>query len=68
MAENLRYKSTGDDFCYRDEYINCSTIGRHYTWHTANGGEEASNTNPSGIRGVCPIHAVVAGIDMSHDA
>jgi uncharacterized protein (TIGR02145 family) len=35
MAENLRYASTGECWCYNDSSINCNKYGRLYDWSTA---------------------------------
>jgi len=53
MAENLNYNASNSK-CFKDSEDNCTTYGRLYDWLTAMNGATFSNTNPSGIRGVCP--------------
>ncbi|GBU20245.1 hypothetical protein R80B4_00121 [Fibrobacteres bacterium R8-0-B4] len=57
MAENLNYDTASGtgSWCYGDNSSNCSTYGRLYNWTTAMNGSSSSNTNPSGVRGVCPV-------------
>jgi uncharacterized protein (TIGR02145 family) len=49
MAENLRYEADGS------KCLNCEIYGRLYDWNTAMNGERSSNSNPSGVEGVCPV-------------
>jgi uncharacterized protein (TIGR02145 family)/uncharacterized repeat protein (TIGR02543 family) len=57
MAENLNYDvpNVETDVCYNKSAENCARYGRLYNWNTAVGGADGSSTNPSGIRGVCPV-------------
>lgn len=42
-------------YCYYDNStINADTYGALYTWAAAMNGSGSSNTNPSGVQGVCP--------------
>jgi len=64
MAENLNYKTAdGKSRCYPisgttntsdADNANCDTYGRLYNWKTAMDGAASSNTNPSGVTGICP--------------
>lgn len=56
MAENLNYDTVGGvgSWCYGNNPQNCKKYGRLYDWNTAMAGSSSSNTNPSGVRGVCP--------------
>jgi uncharacterized protein (TIGR02145 family) len=56
MQENLNYNqnSYGDDWCYDNDTSNCETYGRLYNWEAVMQGESSSNSNPSGVQGVCP--------------
>ncbi len=54
MAENLNYATTGGSYCYDDDSANCDVYGRLYDWNTVMDGAAPSNTNPSGVQGVCP--------------
>ncbi|MCX7735431.1 MAG: hypothetical protein N2319_01845 [Candidatus Kapabacteria bacterium] len=53
MAENLRYNSPGS-MCYDSSDANCGIFGKLYPWIIALAGSNASMTNPSGVRGICP--------------
>jgi len=53
MAENLNYNASGS-FCYANDPNNCNTFGRLYSWAITMDGAGSSNTNPSGVQGVCP--------------
>ncbi len=56
MSENLNYNQSafGGDWCYGNNSANCDTYGRLYTWAAVMQGASSSNTNPSGVQGVCP--------------
>ena len=59
MAENLRVTrdANGNDitrYCYEDDETNCELYGGLYTWTTATNGESSSDSNPSGVQGICP--------------
>jgi len=41
-------------FAYGDNQSNVATYGRIYTWAAVMNGAASSNSNPSGVRGVCP--------------
>jgi len=41
-------------FAYEDNESNVNTYGRLYTWAAAMNGVISSETNPSGVQGVCP--------------
>jgi uncharacterized protein (TIGR02145 family) len=51
MAENLRYAGAG--VCYDNNAGNCTTYGRLYSLKETTG-LAVSNTNPSGVQGICP--------------
>lgn len=36
------------------EGLKCKFFGRHYTWHMVMDGSISSNSNPSGVQGICP--------------
>ena len=57
MAENLNYDvpNNREDVCYSSNIPLCEQYGRMYTWTTAMNGESSSSTNPSGVRGICPV-------------
>lgn len=55
MAENLNYLIKTDPGCYAKKLSNCFKYGRLYTWNTAMNGDSSSNTNPSGVKGICPL-------------
>jgi len=57
MAENLNYAADGSA-CYKNattgqEY--CDRYGRLYDWNTAMDYVSSSNSDPSGVEGVCPV-------------
>lgn len=56
MAENLNYdqNSNGNDWCYDNNSSNCDTYGRLYDWAAVMQEASSSNSNPSGVQGVCP--------------
>jgi len=57
MQENLAYdqSSYGNDWCYGDDCATYeATYGRLYDWTAAMQGSSSSDTNPSGVQGVCP--------------
>jgi uncharacterized protein (TIGR02145 family) len=56
MAENLNYdqNSYGNDWCYENSTDSCNKYGRLYDWAAVMQGANSSNTNPSGVQGVCP--------------
>lgn len=53
MAENLNFASD-NSWCFCDDEINCENYGRLYTWYAVMNGEASSNSNPSGVQGICP--------------
>ena len=53
MKENLNYE-TGNSWCYNDDPVNCEKYGRLYDWSTIMNGANSSNSNPSGVQGICP--------------
>ncbi|HOE39574.1 MAG TPA: FISUMP domain-containing protein, partial [Bacteroidales bacterium] len=55
MAENLAYAPpSGNYWAYENEESNVATYGYLYNWHTAMNGATSSETNPSGVQGICP--------------
>jgi len=56
MSENLNYDQNtfGNDWCYVNNSSNCDTYGRLYDWAAVMQGASSSNSNPSGVQGVCP--------------
>jgi len=54
MAENLNYNASGSK-CYNNDNSNCAKYGRLYNWATAMANSASSNTDPSGVQGICPI-------------
>ncbi|MEZ5084401.1 MAG: FISUMP domain-containing protein [Bacteroidales bacterium] len=56
MKENLNYDQSayGYDDCYGYNSANCEIYGRLYDWDAIMQGASSSNTNPSGVQGVCP--------------
>jgi uncharacterized protein (TIGR02145 family) len=56
MKKNLNYDQSayGHDRCYNNNSAHCNTYGRLYTWAAVMQGSSSSNTNPSGVQGVCP--------------
>jgi len=60
MAENLKYAADGgvcyyQSWSHRTPEQNCEEYGRLYDWNAAMNEESSSNTNPSGVEGVCPV-------------
>jgi len=53
MKENLNYE-IGNSWCYDDDPENCDKYGRLYDWATIMNGSSSSNSNPSGVQGICP--------------
>lgn len=54
MSENLNYTpSSGNSWCYQLNPAKCVTYGRLYDWDVA-ANSTSSNTNPSGVKGICP--------------
>ncbi len=53
MAQNLNYDATGSA-CYNNIPGNCTIYGRLYDWNTVMQGASASDSDPSGVQGVCP--------------
>ncbi len=41
-------------YCYNDDIGYCDLYGGLYTWATIMNGATSSNTNPSGVQGICP--------------
>jgi uncharacterized protein (TIGR02145 family) len=59
MAENLRVTrdANGNNitrYCYDNNENNCVLHGGLYSWHTVMNGQSSSNSNPSGVQGICP--------------
>ncbi len=61
MKENLKVTDGNEDqdctftrYCYGDTAGNCDTYGGLYTWDGIMCGEASSNTEPSGVQGICP--------------
>jgi len=55
MAENLNFYTAAGSWYYGDDSTAyAETYGRLYMWDTVMAGEPSSNTNPSGVQGVCP--------------
>jgi len=54
MAENLNYNANGSR-CYKNNADSCAKYGRLYNWETAMNGASSSSSNPSRVRGVCPV-------------
>lgn len=52
MDKNLEFDTTGSWYYNNDPTY--AVYGRLYNWNTAMSGNSSSNTNPSGVRGVCP--------------
>jgi len=64
MAKNLQYNAPGSGCSFvMEQETECWRWGRYYTWGTALAGAAASNSNPSGVQGVCP-----AGWHLPSDA
>jgi uncharacterized protein (TIGR02145 family) len=63
MSENLNYETSGS-WCYDDAQENCEGgHGRLYLWETTLAGALPSETDPSGVTGICP-----AGWHLPSDA
>lgn len=41
-------------YCYSDNLNNCDLYGGLYNWPTLMNGASGSNSNPSGVQGICP--------------
>jgi uncharacterized protein (TIGR02145 family)/uncharacterized repeat protein (TIGR02543 family) len=59
MKENLKTtRDAGGNSitrdCYNNVTNNCNLYGGLYTWTTMMNGAASSNTNPSGVQGICP--------------
>ena len=54
FAENLNYTAEGSR-CYKNNADSCAKYGRLYNWETAMNGASSSSSNPSRVRGVCPV-------------
>lgn len=56
MSENLRYLPTDSEGvrCWEDDDESCSVMGVFYLWSIAMDGVAATDSNPSGVRGICP--------------
>ena len=54
MAENLNYNA-GGSVCYGGKPSNCDIYGRLYNWSAVMAGASGSNSNSSGVQGVCPV-------------
>ena len=53
MADNLNY-DVDSSWCWGNNSSNCDTYGHLYKWNAVMQGESSSNSNPSGVQGVCP--------------
>ncbi len=59
MAENLKTQkdAAGNNitrYCYDNNTDYCSWYGGLYLWSTLMNGDGSSNSNPSGVQGICP--------------
>lgn len=59
MKENLKVtKNPGGSpitrYCYNNDNNNCTTFGGLYSWTTMMNGSGYSNSEPSGVQGICP--------------
>ena len=68
MKENLRTKHYADGEiipfnagvsysqprCFQNDELNLTSYGLYYNWYATMKGSPSSNTNPSGVQGVCP--------------
>jgi uncharacterized protein (TIGR02145 family) len=59
MKENLKTTRDADGnnitrYCYDNNATNCEEYGGLYTWHAVMNGASSSNSNPSGVQGICP--------------
>ncbi len=62
MAENLNFDAAGSK-CYGNNSANCTKYGRLYNWETAMNGAKSSESNPSGVQGICPDGWHLPGFD-----
>jgi uncharacterized protein (TIGR02145 family) len=46
--------STIEKYCYNDDELNCDVYGGLYQWNEMMNYAPSSNTNPSGVQGICP--------------
>ncbi|MGL1937097.1 MAG: hypothetical protein OCD01_18865 [Fibrobacterales bacterium] len=63
MAQNLNYDNGGSQCINSDDEPDCKLFGRKYTVETALGGEDGSESSPSGIQGMCPTHWHIPSYD-----
>lgn len=54
MADNLSYRTEGGSYFYNNDSLNYSKFGRLYLWDTLMNGSGVSNSEPSGVKGLCP--------------
>jgi len=59
MAENLKVTKSPSGgvitrYCYDNNNDWCDIYGGLYNWATIMNGQSSSNTNPSGVQGICP--------------
>ncbi len=59
MKENLKstHDAVGNSIsrhCYDNNTDYCNFYGGIYTWYTLMNGSNSSNSNPSGVQGICP--------------
>ncbi|MCY1720449.1 hypothetical protein OU798_08865 [Prolixibacteraceae bacterium Z1-6] len=54
MAENLAYDADDGSMVYDDDESNLAIYGRLYIWDVVMQGESGSESNPSGVQGICP--------------
>lgn len=54
MKENLRVTRTAAGVNINRYCHNCPAYGGHYDWNTIMQGAPSSNSNPSGVQGICP--------------
>lgn len=59
MKENLNTTRDAEGnyitrYCYNNNTSNCNWYGGLYTWRTAMNDAGSSNSNPSGVQGICP--------------
>ncbi len=48
------YDYNGNDLATAKSHSNYDLYGVLYNWHAAMGGSSGSNSNPSGVKGICP--------------
>ena len=53
LTENLKYQASSS-WCYNGNDNNCNIYGRLYNWSTAMDGSQSSDSEPSGVQGICP--------------